>query len=863
MKKTYFLLFFIYGFGFSQNLEETIYVVAETFIANQNVTSLQLLNTKESDFKNQVKTKDEQLALVFLQTHKAYYLFETSKLNEAITTYEDALKRFNEHELSEISEFDIIENCLKPLGNLYTKTGDFTNALITINQYIFLAEKTKNTGHQISGSINLAKLYYTLGKHETAIKTIDDAYKLPNISKAQKTHLHNIKTESLIALNQSEKASSLNSSTKFSTFQKEKNTYLIQLQNGNYPKALTSFITYKNHQLKNKITGRALALLYIEEAQLYYLLKLPDDALNNLNLAIKALLPNFKKEGLPEKNLLYPENKFIDIFDLYAEIETNPEMALQCYDLSFYVSGLLQNAWTSQETKILNETNNRIRSEKCIDILFDSYKQTKNKALLFKAFQYSENNKASVLKAVFLKKIHLQRFPNDSLLVKEFDLLKEQEHITSLLVKEGLNASEINDLGTQLSAISMQLKSLKTAISKKYPDNYDLFSLEAMKRQLLVDHTVLVEYFYGKNSIYQFIVSNNDIILNRIPLNTSIKSDITNFISLFDSSSTINNDIKNYTNQAFNIYKSLKFDALSSYKNVLIIPDGLLNFIPFEGLLKEKTNTTSFSKMPFVITNQKIVYNSSVILYLNKISKLDNNTVLGFFPVFENTKQALTYSIHEADAIENVMQSQMLMRTEATKTNFNKNASDYGVLHLSTHASSGDFVKPSNLSFYDTSIFLNELYSLDLNTNLVVLSACETGIGKLYKGEGAMSIARGFQYAGVQNLLFSLWQINDLSTSQIMQLFYQNYSESESAFVANHHSKIKYLENESISNIKKSPYYWSAFVFYGIPEVAKSQGFTFYIIFGILIVLIILLLLFKSKIYGRNASRISSKKRIH
>lgn len=77
------------------------------------------------------------------------------------------------------------------------------------------------------------------------------------------------------------------------------------------------------------------------------------------------------------------------------------------------------------------------------------------------------------------------------------------------------------------------------------------------------------------------------------------------------------------------------------------------------------------------------------------------------------------------------MKSQILMRTEATETNFNKKASNYDVLHLSTHASSGNFVNPSNLSFYNEMLFLNELYSLDLNTNLVVLSACKTGIGKL------------------------------------------------------------------------------------------------------------------------------------
>lgn len=849
MKKALFILFLIYRstFLFSQNLEETIYVTAETFISNQNEISLQILNTQELAFKEQVKTKDEQLALVFLQTHKAYYFFQKSNLEEAIKTYEAALKRFNDNELSKISEFDIIENCLKPLGTLYTKTGDFTNALITINQYIFIAEKSKNTKHQISGHINLAKLYYSLGKYDIAIKTIDDTFKLKNITKTQKALLQNIKTESLVALNQSEKAAFLNSSIKSSTVQKEKNNYLIQLQNGNYQEALASFGVYKSFQLNNKTSSRDLAQLYIEQAQLYYVLKQADKALNNLNLAIKTLLPNFNNQSLPEKNMLYAENKFIAVFDLYAEIETNSEIALQSLDLSFYVADLLKNNWTSQETKILNESDNRVRSEKCIEILYDAFNQTKNKSLLIKALHYAENNKSSVLKDIFLKKIRLQHIPNDSLLIKEFNLLKEQERVTSLLVKEVLNSTKINDLSKQLSAISMQLKSFKTAISIKYSDHNTIFYFETLKAKLIEDHAALTEYFYGENNIYQFIVSDDDIVLNRIPQDEKNKERISNFINLFNSPSTINNDIQNFTKQAFDIYKLLKFDALSTYKNVLIIPDGLLNFIPFEALLNEETNTSTFSKMPFVVTNQKIGYNSSIFLYLNNVNKPENNTVLGVFPVFENTKETLTYSINEAKAIESEMKSHILMRTEATKANFNKKASNYGILHLSTHASSGDFVNPSNLSFYDDTLFLNELYSLDLNTNLVVLSACETGIGKLYKGEGAMSIARGFQYAGAQNLLFSLWQINDLSTSQIMQKFYKNFNKHHSAFFANNESKVDYLKNESISNAKKSPYYWSAFVYYGEILQPNSKNLLIYICLAALFILIAVFLFIKLK----------------
>ncbi|WP_147678513.1 CHAT domain-containing protein [Algibacter pacificus] len=851
MKICCFLLFFITLSSVAQNLEETIYLAAERFIENKKTESLKLLNKQESLFKNQVKSKEEQLALVFLQTHKAFYLFQQSELTKAIITYEDALNRFNENQLSQISDFDIIDNCLNPLGTLYTKTGDFTNALNTINQYIFLAEKTHQTKHQISGIINLAKLYATLGKHETAIKTVDEGLKINNSSETQKRHLLQIKTESLNALNLFSASSS---------FKNDRQNYLLHLKKKDYKKAFTAFSSYKKNELQKHLTKRETEQLYIEEAQLYFLLKQSEKALTFLNMALKMLLPEYNGDGFPTKHQLYAENKFIDIFDLYAEIETSSEKALQSLELSFYVSSLLQSSWTSQETKILNETNNRIRSEKCIDILYNAFNETQDTSYLKTALQYAENSKSSVLKTMFLKKLRLQRFPKDSLLIKEFKLLKTQEQLTSLLVKAGLGSKKINDLSIQLSNISMQLKSLNRRILEKHPNEDVPFQLTNLNSKLLKDHATLAEYFYGKNSIYQFIISGKSISLNRIEYNADVKNQISAFINLFNAPSTINNDISNYTKQAFSIYKLLNLKALSTTENAIIIPDGLLNFLPFEALLTKKTETTAFSRMPFVIENQNIIYNSSIILYLNETKKQKhNNEVLGFFPVFENTNQALTYSINEAHAIADYMPSKLFMKADATKNNFFKNASDYDIIHLSTHASSGDFVKPSNLSFFDDTLFLNELYSQDLNPNLVVLSACETGIGKLYKGEGAMSIARGFQYAGAENILFSLWQINDLSTAQIMASFYKNYKESQSAYIANRTSKISYLKNESISNVKKSPYYWSAFVYYGELVTPKTKNFTIYICIGILITLFIVFLAMKLKRNDNKSSRVPFK----
>ena len=829
---------------FSQNLEELIYLAAETFINNQNEATFQLLHSQETTFKKQVKSKDEQLALVFLQSHKGYYLDKNSKLKDAVDTYEDLLKRYHQNDLSKLSDFDIIENCLIPLGNLYTKTGDFTNAESSIKQYIFLAEKSKKKSHQISGAINLAKLYQTINKHETVLNIVNAALKNETISKAQKELLQNIKTSSLLALNKYDEATLLNQTASASAFDKHKNDALMAFKNNDFEKALASFQKAKTFLNEAELPMRYLAKFYFNEAELLYKLNKTEAVLKSLKQAIKVLLPNYNSDALPNKTDLYAENTFIDIFDLYAEMETNPKTILKSFDLSFYVSDLLYDSWTSQESKILNERNNRIRSEKCIHLLYETFKITKNKSLLFEAFKYAENNKVSTLKDMIQKKIRLQQFPNDSLLTKEFELLKAQELITGQLKNEQLNsnrASKINLLSKKLSEISLQLKSLKQTIYKKYPEEDTFFSLELLQNMLLKDEAVLVEYFYGENNIYQFIVSNKNIQLYEIILNDTKKKQNIDFIHLFDNATVINNNIPNFTKKAFELFNLLKFNIIPKDKHVIIIPDGLLNFVPFETLLNEKTDATSYSKMPFLVKAQNIVYNSSVFFYLTKSKSIKNNKLLGFFPVFNNSEKKLTYSINEADAIENEMNATLYRNNKASKTNFIKNASNYHILHLSTHASSGNYVTPANIDFYNETLYLNELYSLNINANLVVLSACETGIGTLQKGEGAMSIARGFQYAGAQNLMFSLWQINDLSTSQIMQSFYENYNNTQSAYVSNRQSKLDYLQNEDISNIKKSPYYWGAFVYYGELAKPNESHQLLYIIIGIIVLLLFII----------------------
>jgi len=177
---------------FSQDLEESIYVATETFNTNRTAETFSILIKNEANFSSKLKTKDEYFAYLFLLVNKADYLYRNNQQSKAITTYEAALDIYNKHQLNKTFVYDITEYCLKPLGILYNKVGDYTNAENTIKHYIFLAEQQNNIPHRISGAINLANLYYTIGKYNSAINIAKNGLAIKGASTLQKQTLQSI-----------------------------------------------------------------------------------------------------------------------------------------------------------------------------------------------------------------------------------------------------------------------------------------------------------------------------------------------------------------------------------------------------------------------------------------------------------------------------------------------------------------------------------------------------------------------------------------------------------------------------------------------------------------------------------------------
>ncbi|TPG44393.1 CHAT domain-containing protein [Flavobacterium pectinovorum] len=881
-----YILFFSTLISFGQRSaseEDKLYNAVDAFVSNPSAKAIENLSNIESDFwrNSKSKTKDELLAIVVLNCNKAYYENQFGQTEKAIASYEKAWQIYQKNKLA---NYDIIEFCLKPLGNLYTVLGDYDSAENTIKQYFYIINTSKNypdaPKQKFAAILNLSNVYQSSGKISLAIELLENTLKTEKLSNAQKGILwNNLGNSYLLSAtgNLMRPETHQNAQKAFisavSYLKNEKNqtetlsnSYrnlsVLNRQRQNFEIANSYLEKAERLFLETNKQPRKIAKLYYEKALLFFDEQKYEESEKLILTIFKILIPNYNsKNKLPNQNELYAETVLIDILDLQAEIfskQNQPKKTLEAYKLSFYIEDLLMNGLIYENSKIISQVRARNRTEKCISIYDRLYHEENKTEYLEQAFQLAERTKSGILKS------YRSNIKNAS--AEEKKLLHELQTLNNNILKEqqkgnSANISNINKAIKKQNELMLSLKKIQSENPNYIPENCDF---KMLLSKLEKDKAMMLYYLMGSENLYFFILQNNQIALNHINITHLAIPRIVQFIDYFNSPDAIINDISGYNHYGNDVYNLLKMPGNSVYQNLIIVPDGILNFLPFEALITQESSTTNFAKMHYLLNDFKIGYNTSANIYLNsKPNSKSEKTVLGVFPIFEKTPFELGYSKNELEAIKSNFKGKYLENSNATFSNFKKSADKYSILHLSTHASSGDIETPASIKFYDQEILYSELYNLNINPDLVVLSACETGIGKLYKAEGAMSVARGFQFAGAQNLLFSLWKVNDYTTSVFMADFYKNIKNDVPYFEANTNAKLDFLNDKSISNAKKSPYYWSSFVYYGsISSEEKSTNYIFYIIS--LLTVIGLFLIFnpyrKWKIFTRFSKKRNTKK---
>ena len=404
-----------------------------------------------------------------------------------------------------------------------------------------------------------------------------------------------------------------------------------------------------------------------------------------------------------------------------------------------------------------------------------------------------------------------------------------------------------------------------------YSNQSAIVSIASLQQSLLKGQS-LVEYFVGHHHIYSFVISKDDIHVVKIKKDFSLATWVTSFregvYGCWNNPDATDQEIKlnqlKYHQSAYNLYLEIwKPIEKIVGEHVIIVPDDVLHFIPFDALLTSYEDDASY-----LIKNHQFSYDYSATLYkklLEKDRTHVKNSVLAIAPKFENHQGGfkslmamrngfgrLSCNVPEAKKVAKKLKGDALLGSAATKQKFMSIANQYNILHLSTHAKANELAgEYSYIAFHqhdnirrEDRLFAKELYDLELNAQLVVLSACETGIGAFNKGEGVVSLAKGFMAAGARSTITSLWSVNDAQTEKLMALFYDNLSEGMSKDRALRRAKLAYLEQEEMV----APYFWAGFVPSGDMsplQIKKTNNIVWGIGVFLLLVSIIIILRFR------------------
>jgi CHAT domain-containing protein len=490
-----------------------------------------------------------------------------------------------------------------------------------------------------------------------------------------------------------------------------------------------------------------------------------------------------------------------------------------------------------------------------IDLLISNFEKTNDKTHIAKGLEISERSRSrSLIELLRQANVNFKQGIDADLLAKfqtSQSLLNDKYNARQRLLSETPTAEQVAKINDEIKNLTEQTEKLRLELRKNNPKFADLTegkTVSAAEIQNLLDEkTVLIEYKLGEKRSFLWLVTKNTIDVFVLPSRRQIEDKANVLYSLITADNPNEKVLTAKTaNELSNILLAPIAEKING-KRLAIVAEGTLQYLPFSALpvpnAKEKILADE---------NEIVVLPSASVLAQIRENSVQNRTfnkTIAIFadPVFDE-KDTRIKRDNSQKIIENKQFTKKLPRliasrqealnisnfAEKTKINLqtdfaanienvaDKNLSDYRILHFATHGFL-DTAKPAEsgllFSLYDEKgvpqngfLNLDGIYNLNISSDLVVLSACQTALGKDIRGEGLIGLSRGFLYAGSKQIVASLWKVDDSATAEFMRLFYRNHLEKNMpAAAALRQAK---LEMKKIPRYK-SPFYWGAFTLLG------------------------------------------------
>lgn len=478
--------------------------------------------------------------------------------------------------------------------------------------------------------------------------------------------------------------------------------------------------------------------------------------------------------------------------------------------------------------------------EQYIHRIFDTIEKSRSRVALELIQKHSARNFAGVREAVLENETAL----NTRITQLQQRLFREQE--------KGFDQNNDLVIALQDSVFSKkrELEQFTRDLETEHPTYYMLKYDQSVltlndAQQLLSDSETIVSYTLGANSIYALVITSKDATI--LDLGSTEES--------FFYLQRIRTDVakgktEEYINTAHSLYERI-FKPVEPYisgEEIIIVADQQLHYLPFEVLLTERPDHEKFHQMPYLLRKYTFSYipSATMLNIMTERRPANPRNLLAVAPFsseiirpeedevdvqYATTVEPLLLTKYETQSISGLFierrswgeyirphNTKILFGSDATMNRFSSiDLKEYNFIHFATHA----FVNEQNPEFSgimlypdmgeDGIAYVGDIYNMEFNADLVVLGACETGLGSTFRGEGLIGFTRAFIYAGASNLLVSMWKVNDQPTAYLMIDFYDYIRDGYSYNEALRRAKLNIINRPHMAD----PVNWAAFILTG------------------------------------------------
>jgi CHAT domain-containing protein/Tfp pilus assembly protein PilF len=802
----------------------------------------------------------KSLGIVYL--NKGNIVTDQKDFGKALTYYQQALRILQDYYPA---LHPTINTIYVNLGYVYENQEKYEEAL----NALFIARKNDSKSPLlIKIDRNIAGIYDKQGKFQDAQKyylsSINTAKQIPG--QDQEVAFSSYKYGEFLNLHQKNGLPFLNNALAiFTKYFPNKNQNIALVNN-----FLGTYYTSNNRDYIKALNYYQKALNSIDEKfSSPNILKTPD---------VKTAYPSFVYFDILQ-------NKTITLMNWYRKDQKRKDLlkaAMFSGEQALVMLDNIRDMYVSEESKFAIRERAQKISLVLMEVVAELDKTEKNSQHKKDAFRFSEKNKSAVMLS-YLREVEARQIGKVPASLQSYerslniDIANYQKLIYDQKQSKTFDKNKLDLFDNKLFQLNLKHDSIVKIIEKKYPAYYGLkydknvITMDDVTSKL-TDKQAFLEYYMSDTVLFAFVITKDKQRIKRTSLTPEIKNQIEILryqLTKVDPSKINASNYSLFINSARKLYRVLlePFKNEIAGKDLIIVPDGQLLYIPFDVLLTTDpvNEGLDFRSLPYLIKDHAINYSPSATIVFGRKEKHKQQSIdlAAFAPTYDKNYpyKNLVYgkpdsvitlfpipgALEEVKRVSTIYKGKVIIGQMASVAMFKSEAPNYNILHLSAHT-----IIDNENPMYSKLVFtpgmdkkedglLNtyELFNMNLNAELAVLSACNTGSGKLRVGEGIISIARGFFYAGVPSVVMTLWSVEDNSSALLMELFYKHLTEGLAKDEALRQAKLDYLKQSD--QLTSFPYYWAGYVNIGdnAPlEISKTKYLNYILLLSAVVLII-------------------------